>query len=383
MIFFFVSPTSASGFRFSKRLLWLVSALILKYTQRMKQVYIHILTWNDRRYLPDLFESLQKQTYKHITVRVLDNGSTDETVRYLQQYHPHSLVLRNTKNVGFSDGHNQLVRFTLEHLALENKEDAYIMWMNSDMILKEDAVEKLVEASVMHPEISAFQPKLYRAFCENIGDEVLEETVKSDILDTTGLSVNRAWRMSDRGAGEIDVGQYDTKTDIFAPSGTVALLKATVIEDVMMEREMFDKDFFAYREDCDFAWRLQKRGHKTRFVPDAVAHHYRGMYGAQKQSLWKRLKNRKTQNPFFAAYSTRNQLFVLLKNLTVMDLLLGLPWIAFSEIGRVSYAFLFETQTRQRLLSGIALIPVMLAKRKVNLQKASIPESEVRKYARN
>ena len=244
--------------------------------------------------------------------------------------------------------------------------DAAIMWMNSDMILKDDAVERLVEARLAHPEISAFQPKLYRAFCENVGDEVLEETVKSDIIDTTGLCVDRAFRMSDRGAGEIDTGQYDNKLDIFAPSGTIALLPISVIQDTMMDGEMFDKDFFAYREDCDFAWRLRKLGHKALFVPRACAHHYRGMYGKHKQTLWSRLKNRQGQNPFFSAYSTRNQLFVLFKNLTFFDALFYFPWIAFSEGGRILYALVFEPQTRNRLLGGISLLPSMFKKRRQN-----------------
>ena len=69
------------------------------------------------------------------------------------------------------------------------------------------------------------QPKLYRAFAEQVGDEVLEETVQSDILDTTGMAVARGWRMSARGAGELDKKQYDEKTDLFGVTGTMSLFR--------------------------------------------------------------------------------------------------------------------------------------------------------------
>lgn len=339
-------------------------------------VYIHIIAWNERDYLPALLESIEKQTYKNMTIRLLDNGSTDGTYEYIQEYCPKNLVVRNNKNLGFAEGHNQLIRFTLDRAPLD--ESAAILLANADMLIEPDAIEKMVKA--LGKNIGAVQPKLYRAFGENIGDEYLEETVKSDIFDTTGLIVSRSWRMSDRGAGDMDKGQYDNHADLFGPGGAMFLIPIETVQDVMIGNDFFDSDFFAYREDCDLAWRLQKRNWKTVFVPDAIAYHYRGMYGAEKQTWFQRMRNRKAQNPFFAAYSTRNQLFVLLKNMTIGDLILGLPWILFHEGGRVLYAFFTESQTRSRLLQGIGLIPKMLKKRKTILKRQLKPEAEIRVY---
>ena len=267
-------------------------------------VYVHLLTWNDRRYLPDLFASFGDQTYENFTVRILDNGSTDGTLEYIAQHFPKTLVSRNVKNAGFAEGHNQLIRYTIDHLPAENQ-DAHILLMNSDMILSSNLIEKLVEAASQSEDIvGGFQPKVLRAFAEQYGDEVLEETMRSDILDTTGLSVSRSWRMTDRGAGELDKGQYDDKTDIFAPTGTIAMYPIAVIKTLLYNGEFFDKHFFAYREDCDLAWRFRKIGWQAKFVPSAKAYHYRGMYGAAKQSWLKRMRNRKGQSKFFAALST-------------------------------------------------------------------------------
>jgi len=343
------------------------------------KVYVHFLTWNDKRYLPDLFESIENQTFKDFTVRVLDNGSTDGTLEYLQEHYPHAIVARNRQNQGFAGGHNQLMEFTFEHMIGEES-DSFILLMNSDMILESNIIELLVEKLQANPKLAAVQPKLYRAFGENVGDEILEETMKSDIIDTTGLRLAKDWRMSDRGAGEMDKGQYNQSIDIFGPTGTMALFRIKALKDIMVEGEIFDNDFFAYREDCDLAWRLQRRGWRSEFVPEAVAFHYRGMYGAEKLSWWARLKNRRGQSPFFAALSTRNQLFVLLKNLTLGGFIVYSPWLIFGEGTRVLYGFIFEKEARKRLFGMWSLVPKMLKKRKIIKQMAEVAEKEIRAY---
>lgn len=339
-------------------------------------VTVNILSWNDLRYLSDLFASLQAQTYKDVTVRVLANGSTDGATEYILREHPRLLAVRNVKNQGFAGGHNQLLRLALER-SVPGTEHA-IMIMNTDMILAPNAIEELVKALEEHPETDAVQPKLLRAYAEHGETDV--ETVRSDILDTTGMVVHAGWRMADRGAGEMDNGQYDTKTDIFAPTGTMFMIRESALRDVMIDGEMFDGDFFAYREDCDFALRFRRAGHKSLFVPGARAHHYRGMFGEEKRSLWKRLKDRRKQRPFLAALATRNQLFVLIKNLTFVDVILSSPRIVFGEGGRLLYGFLFEPETRKTLLSVPRLLPAMWRKRRATLALARVPGAEMRAY---
>ncbi|MDP2631376.1 MAG: glycosyltransferase family 2 protein [Candidatus Uhrbacteria bacterium] len=339
-----------------------------------------MLTWNDRKYLPDLFESLENQTYKNFLLRILDNGSTDETVEYIQQYHPHTLVSRNLKNNGFAGGFNQLFRFTFDRLTKDDEKNTFILIMNSDMILAPNCLEELVGALEANPKLGAVQPKLYRAFGERMGDEVLQDTIKSDVIDTTGLRLHKNWRMTDRGAGEIDKGQYDTATDIFGPSGTMALYRLEALNDAMLEGTVFDSDFFAYKEDCDLAWRMRKLGWESRFVPAAIGYHYRGMYGAEKQSLLSRIKNRRGQRPFTAALSTRNQLFTLIKNLTILSLILSIVRVAFNEGIRVFYGILFESETRRRIFGMSSYLPKMLKRRKLIRQGAKVPEKAIRQY---
>lgn len=327
-------------------------------------VSVNILTWNDLRYLPDLFRSLETQTYTDLSIRVLDNGSTDGTLAYIQEHHPQYLVARNVRNLGFAPGHNQLIRFALERWGETDLSDKGILFVNADMILHERMIEELVTALKANPEVGAVQPKLLRAFAEVTTDDGVEQNVKSDILDTTGLTLTKTWRMEDRGAGEIDKGQYDTQTDIIGATGTSALWRASVLKAVSIDGEPLDGDFFAYREDCDLALRARRAGFRALFVPTATAHHYRGMYGAAKRSMWQRFLDRRKQRPFPAAMSTRNQLLFLVKNLSCGEILGYGIWIVPTELSRVLYGLLFEPQTRSLLLKSPLLFLKMLKKRR-------------------
>lgn len=341
-------------------------------------VSINIVSWNDRRYLPELFSAIRSQTHKDFSVRILDNGNPDgEALQYIMQNEPHWLAVRNTKNVGFACGQNQLARLAMERYTGDPSTHA-ILITSSEMDWNPTMLEELVKSLEEHPDVDAVQPKIFQAYSER-GD-VESDTVKSDILDSTGMIVRKGWRTADRGSGEMDKGQFDAKTDIFGPAGTVFLARATALVETMVFDEIFDCEFFSYREDADFALRFRRAGHRTRFVPAARAHHYRGMFGADQQSLWQRFLNRKMRRPSVAALATRNQFFVLLKNLTIGELLRGAPWIFFYDGGRALYGMIAEPETRRALLRMPLLLPSMFRKRQAVKLMARASMQELRQY---
>lgn len=341
-------------------------------------VSINIVSWNDRRYLPELFSAIRSQTHKDFSVRILDNGNPDgEALQYIMQNESHWLAVRNTKNVGFACGHNQLARLVIERYTGDPAEHA-ILIASSEMDWSPTMLEELVKVLEEHPDIDAVQPKIFRAYSER-GD-VESDAVKSDILDSTGMIVQKGWRTADRGAGEMDKGQYDGQTDILGPAGTVFLVRATAVTETMVLDEMFDGDFFLYREDVDFAIRFRRAGHKTRFAPAARAHHYRGMFGAEQQSLWQRFRSRKMRRSSVASLAIRNQLFVLFKNLTFGELLRSFPWILLYDGSRVFYGMVTESETRRALLRMPLLFPSMFRKRQAVKMMARVPMHELRQY---
>ncbi len=341
-------------------------------------ISINIVSWNDRRYLPEVFAAIRSQTHKDFSVRILDNGNPDgEALQYIMQNEPHWLAVRNTRNTGFACGQNQLARLAMERYT-GNPADHAILIASSEMDWAPTMLEELVKVLETHSEIDAVQPKIFRAFSER-GD-VESDAVKSDILDSTGMVLHKGWRTTDRGAGEMDKGQFDDVTDIFGPSGALFLVRATALRDVMINDEVFDGDFFSFREDTDFALRFRRAGHKTFFAKAARAHHYRGMFGSEYQSLWQRFRQRKMRRPSVAALATRNQLLMLAKDLTVGELFRSLPWILLYDGSRVLYGMIVEPETRRALLRIPLMLPSMFKKRSAVKRLSRVGMNELRQY---
>jgi GT2 family glycosyltransferase len=124
-----------------------------------------------------------------------------------------------------------------------------------------------------------------------------DDTRRTNIIDSTGIYFTRNMRHLDRGAEEVDRGQYDRLQYVFGASGAAAFFRRDFIDDVSVEGEFFDEEFFAFREDGDLAWRAQVMGWKCLYVPTAVAWHVRRVTPERRKDLplvinWHSAKNR-------------------------------------------------------------------------------------------
>ncbi|MCH7492856.1 glycosyltransferase, partial [Patescibacteria group bacterium] len=86
-----------------------------------------ILNWNGREHLDICLRSVYKQTFRNFHVLFVDNGSTDESVEFVELNYPSALIIRNKKNYGFAEGNNIGIR-----QALHNQDIKYIVTLNND-----------------------------------------------------------------------------------------------------------------------------------------------------------------------------------------------------------------------------------------------------------
>ncbi len=236
---------------------------------------IVILGYNAGRHLSACLDSIYSQSHKNFEIIFVNNGSTDDTVSILSRY-PDVKIIHNKDNKGFCFGNNQ---------GIKASRGDYILTLNSDVVLGWGFLAELKKIAASD-EAALFCPKILN---------------KNGVtIDSTGLALSRFYRFFDRGSGEIDVGQYNAKLDIFGPCAAAALYKRKALEDIRHNEEYFDEDFFFLGEDFDLAWRARKKKWKARFVPSAVCYHAR---------------NSTSFNGKFRQYlSFRNRFFLLSKN---------------------------------------------------------------------
>ena len=237
-------------------------------------VSLCIATWNDARYLPELFASIRAQSYPHITVRLFDNGSADgETVPYILREEPRWLAGRSTKHIGTAGAKNTLVRMALERFHGDIRQHVVLL-AESNTVWHPEMIATLVHALEERADIDAVQPKILRAFSER-GD-MDADAVQSDILDSTGGILPSGVRIHERGAGDMDNGQFDANAEDILLTNGIMMIRASALSDVMIDNKAFDEALGHIAEDHDIALRFVRCGHRTRCVPFARAHRYRG-----------------------------------------------------------------------------------------------------------
>lgn len=343
------------------------------------KVSINIVIWNSMKFIPDLMKSIMAQTYQDFNVVVIDNGSDDGAAGYLRDHYADVVMLRNARNLGFAQAQNQSIRYAVEHWNASDLQDRFVLVTNPDIIFTPTYLEELMAQTQAHPHVGSFGGKLMRAFGENLADEVLRETVHSDRIDSTGLNPHRYFTVTDRGAGELDQGQYDTQEKVFGLSGALVLYRGQALQETRYKDEFFDQNFFAYKEDLDLAWRLQQLGWDALYVPQAKAYHYRGMYGAEKSGLFKKLKNWRRKSTIRNYYSTRNQWLLLVKNVQFFHCLIAFPWFFPFEFARFIFVIVFD-QGLRALVDALRLLPLMLRKRRATRVKSKRAGKDIRRW---
>jgi GT2 family glycosyltransferase len=292
-----------------------------------KKLVINIVTWNSARYLPNLFASIDAQTSDDFTVTVIDNASADDTLAWLQDARPGTAVLRNFRNQGFARAHNQGIALALSRWEGEHDlADRYIFLLNPDTILEPTCIAQVISFMDTHPDVDIAGPKLLRALRITDMDRDDEEVERTSVIDSTGISVLKSRKAVDRGAGEADKGQFD-RIEPFGISGAAMVIRASAISDLAGGGdEVFDEDFFAYKEDADLSWRARLLGHRIALIPSATAWHCRTARKADDSGLRGAYRGQRERSSVLNRFSRRNQIWMEWKNDDTVSRLLHLPW---------------------------------------------------------
>jgi GT2 family glycosyltransferase len=298
------------------------------------RLMIHIVTWNSARYLPDLFHSLRGQSSDAFAITIVDNASTDGTLEWLRDHEPDVTVLRNYRNLGFARAHNQAIALTRSRSGEGGGEAPFIFILNPDIVLDRDCILHIIDFMESHPDVGMAGPKLLRA--KRVPSDEGTAFERTNIIDSTGLVASRGRRFMDRGAGEEDVGAYDD-LEPFGVSGAAMVLRESAVRKLASGDEVFDEDFFSYKEDVDLSWRHRLLGGKASVIPKAVAWHDRG--ARPDGSGWfAPMRSQMRHGALVNLLSNRNQRWLEWKNDDTVNRLLSAPWVYAASVARIASA---------------------------------------------
>jgi GT2 family glycosyltransferase len=203
---------------------------------------------NGKAFLGDCLRSLERQTFKDFEVIIIDNGSTDGSVRHVKTEFPWlGSIIENQSNLGFAKACNQ---------GIEASDGEFIALLNNDTEADPGWLSELVKVAEANPGAGMFASKTL--FFD-----------RRETIDTAGHLIYPDGLNRGRGRLEPDRGQYDDRTDIFFPSGCAALYRARMFDEI----GLFDEHHFAYGDDIDVGIRGRLAGWKCVFVPGSVVFH--------------------------------------------------------------------------------------------------------------
>jgi GT2 family glycosyltransferase/Flp pilus assembly protein TadD len=217
--------------------------------RQRNMVSIIMLTFNQLKYTQECIESLRKHTPEKHEVVFVDNGSSDETVKWLRKIvrkNPHYRLIENRKNLGFSKGCNQ---------GIEVSTGEYILLLNNDVILTENWLARMLECLTIAEDIG-----IVGSMTNQISGPQKVPGVNYSSLE--GLTAYA------RTFGEKNRYRRIPHDRIV---GFCMLFRFQLVEDIGFLDERFGSGNF---EDDDYCLRASLAGYRNIIAGDVFIHHH-------------------------------------------------------------------------------------------------------------
>ncbi len=217
---------------------------------------IVIVSWNTQRLLRDCLRSaVQGADGLDREIIVVDNASTDGSPEMVAREFPDVRLICNRANVGFGAANNQGIRAS---------GGDYVVLLNSDTVVPEGALARLVAFMAAYPETGACSPRLARP-------DGYAQAYAFGGDPTPGYLLARGFK---RLVARRPLHDWETrevqKVDWVSAACLVARRRA--LEQV----GGFDERFFLYFEDNDLCLRLRRAGWQILYNPDVTITHLGG-----------------------------------------------------------------------------------------------------------
>jgi len=275
---------------------------LLNNLMKLKKVFIIILNFNGKRDTLDCLKTIQKlqiSNYK-LQIIVVDNASTDGSLESIKSKYSYQFVspprkiskkekasggpirknshtptiklIKNRVNLGFAEGNNVGIRYSLENGA------DYCLILNNDTLVDKNTLLQLISrinagsssGRKADERIGIISPKIYFAPGFEFHRHRYKKNERGKVIWFAGGRID--WKnvlASHRGVDEIDIGRYQKTEETDFATGCCMLIKKEVFEKI----GLFDQKYFLYWEDIDLCMRAKETGFKIFYAPEAFLWH--------------------------------------------------------------------------------------------------------------
>jgi GT2 family glycosyltransferase len=265
-------------------------------------VSIIILNWNGEKFIKECIDSVLNTEYSQMEIIIVDNGSTDTSLKIVNSY-SHSLkLIAHSKNLGFAAGMNS---------GIKAAQGEFVVTLNNDLTVDKNWLKRPVEILQTNPKVGIIS-------CRQM------VYGKADIIDIVFSKPSPYLLPAPVGADQkySEHPEYHTEREVSGASGASVIYRKSMLEQV----GGFDERFFAYHEESDLQKRASKSGWKCVYVPTAVVYHM----GSRSFGKLSRT---------FHYYHERNRWWYIAKNFSLFKILIHSPLLLFMELRLIRVIF--------------------------------------------
>jgi GT2 family glycosyltransferase len=252
-----------------------------------------ILNYNGEKLLRDFLPSVVQYSGT-AKIYVIDNASTDQSLKILGQDFQSVEIIRLEENYGFCGGYNR----GLKHVSA----DLFVL-LNSDVEVTPNWLTPIAKLFEDDSTVAAAQPKILS----------WHEKSKFEYAGAGGGYIDALGYPFCRGrifqSIETDTGQYNDTREIFWSTGACMIIRSALFQSL----GGLDEDFFAHMEEIDLCWKIQRTPHKVMYCGSSTVYHV----GAGTLSY---------ESPQKTYLNFRNGLVLLYKHLGSVELRYKLPF---------------------------------------------------------
>jgi GT2 family glycosyltransferase len=267
---------------------------------------IIIVSWQVRDLLKECLASIFLETKNlEFEVIVMENASRDQTVEMVAEFFPKVAIISSLKNLGFGKACN---------LAVKQARGRYLLFLNPDTVIINQAIEKMVKFMEAEPQIGISGCKILNR------DLTLQPSVRKfpQLSDHLAMlfKLHHLIKLDRYFMTSFD---YQQTSEVDQVMGAFFLVSRRLLKKV----GVFDERFYIWFEEVDYCIRCKQAGFNVVYTPVAEIIHLGGQSFSQKRNIknqWNFCQSRWR----FVAKHQGNFAFLLVILLTPVSLLISL-----------------------------------------------------------
>lgn len=193
---------------------------------------------------------------------MVDNGSSDGSCYAVENQFPQVKLIKNEENIGFARANN---------IGIRASTGRYICLINSDVIVLEGCIEKLIELMDANPSAGISGPKILNQDCSLQVSCRSFPSIWNNLCQALGLNYLFP-KSSFFSEPFMKYWAHDKARKVDVITGCFWMVRRKALDEV----GLLDEDFFIYGEDIDWCKRFHNADWDVLFYPEAQAIHIGG-----------------------------------------------------------------------------------------------------------